>query len=78
METGELEWKHTKKSRKKKKNSMGGLTDIKTKKTSARARLEKKILNKRSLKRVANAMDKINEKQHHQKFASSFKYALSK
>lgn len=77
-ETGELEWKHTKKSRKRKKNSTGGLTDIKTKKVSARTRLEKKILNKKSLRRVADAMERISEKQHHQKFASSFKYALSK
>ena len=75
--------------------SIGGLTDVKAKKNSARSRLEKKILNKlaifliytilycsvnhrKSLKRVAEAMDKINEKRYQQKYSSSFKYALSK
>ena len=59
---GQLEWKHKRKNRKRKgisdnktppliillftEDPMGGLTDIKTKKISARARLEKKIMNK--------------------------------
>lgn len=53
-----------------------GLTDLKVHKDTARKRLERKILSKRSLKKVAKDMDSATAKKFQDKFGYSFNYAL--
>ncbi|XP_072051903.1 UV-stimulated scaffold protein A-like [Amphiura filiformis] len=53
------------------------LTDIKKVKNTSRLRLERKILNKNAIGRVAKAMNSIEKKQHNDRFANNFNYAYS-
>lgn len=59
-----------------KKKKFPGLTDLKAQTDTPRKRLERKVLNKKSVKRVTNAMDEVNRKKYHDKFAYNFNYAL--
>ncbi len=55
-----------------------GLTDLKVQRDTPRTRLEKKILSKRALKRVAESVDTANAKKYMDKFGYNFNYALGK
>ncbi|CAG7727803.1 unnamed protein product [Allacma fusca] len=50
------------------------LTDVRKLKDDPRKRLEKKIFNKKSLKRVATALDAANAKKFRDKFGDQFNY----
>ncbi|KAK3587499.1 hypothetical protein CHS0354_003642 [Potamilus streckersoni] len=54
------------------------LTDISAIQNTARSRLEAKVLNKSSLKRVCKAMDQIAYKRIRDKFGNQFHYAYPK
>lgn len=60
--------------RAKKKKKYPGLTDIKEIKDTPSKRISKKIFNKKSLKRVAETLDKIDHKKHRDKFGDQFNY----
>ncbi|XP_067240998.1 UV-stimulated scaffold protein A [Chanodichthys erythropterus] len=60
------------KSRKKYPN----LTDLKQNANTSRSRLEKKVFNKSSMRRVTEVMNKM-DKRKHEKFANQFNYALN-
>ncbi|CAM4610606.1 unnamed protein product [Leuciscus chuanchicus] len=60
------------KSRKKYPN----LTDLKQNANTSRSRLEKKVFNKSSMRRVTDVMNKM-DKRKHDKFANQFNYALN-
>lgn len=66
---------HTKAGAKKEFKSPG-LTDLKKEKNTARNRLGKIVLNKKAMRRVADQMDHIATKRHHEKFANQFNYSL--
>ena len=53
-----------------------GLTDLKVHTDTPRKRLEKKVLNKRSLKRVAEVEESAAAKKYQDKFGYNFNYAL--
>lgn len=67
--------KCTNKKVKGKKKKYPNLTDLKQHSNTSRSRLEKKVLNKASLKRVVEAMDRL-DKRKHDKFSNQFNYAL--
>uniref|UniRef100_H3A7S2 UV-stimulated scaffold protein A n=1 Tax=Latimeria chalumnae TaxID=7897 RepID=H3A7S2_LATCH len=52
------------------------LTDLKQQTNTSRSRLEKIVFNKGSVKRVAEAMNRV-DKRKHEKFANQFNYALN-
>ncbi|KAM5192310.1 UV-stimulated scaffold protein A [Mantella aurantiaca] len=66
--------KSGKKKRKKKKYP--NLTDLKQKANTSRSRLEKKVFNPGSVKRVISSMNQM-DKRRHEKFANQFNYALN-
>lgn len=55
-----------------------GLVDISTPTDAPRQRLERKLLSKRSLRRVAEDVDKLARKKFDDKFGNNFNYALNK
>nr|XP_015200496.1 PREDICTED: UV-stimulated scaffold protein A isoform X2 [Lepisosteus oculatus] len=59
-----------------KKKKYPNLTDLKQKSNTARSRLQKKVFNTRSVKRVTEAMNRI-DKRKHEKFSNQFNYALN-
>ena len=66
----------SKKDRKGKKRKHSGLTDLKKNSNTSRARLEKIVLNKEALKRVADETDRVRKKIIDEKFGNNFNYAL--
>ncbi|RXM34336.1 UV-stimulated scaffold protein A [Acipenser ruthenus] len=58
------------------KKKYPNLTDLKQNSNTARSRLEKKVFSKGSVKRVTEAMNRI-DKRKHEKFANQFNYALN-
>lgn len=60
----------------KKKLKGSGLTDLKKQKNTAKARLEKIVLNKKAMQRVADEMNSIATKRCLDKFANQFNYSL--
>ena len=54
-----------------------GLTDLKVEVDTPRARLERKVMSKKALKRVSTSVDAANAKKYKDKFGYSFNYALS-
>lgn len=68
-------WKSNSKARDKKAS---GLTDLKKHKNTAKTRLEKVVLNKKALQRVAHEMDAIASKRCWEKFGNQFNYSLQK
>ena len=67
---------HAGRKRGEKKIKYPGLTDLKVHTDTPRKRLEKKVLNKRSLKRIAEVHEKAAAKQYQDKFGYNFNYAL--
>lgn len=63
--------------RKKKKEKKYGLTSIKSVQDTARKRLEKKVFNRSSLKKVAASLNKAAAKRHGDKFADQFNYVFN-
>ncbi|MBN3305572.1 UVSSA protein, partial [Amia calva] len=59
-----------------KKKKYPNLTDLKQNSNTARSRLEKKVFSKGSVKRVTEAMNRI-DKRKHEKFSNQFNYALN-
>ncbi|XP_063780964.1 UV-stimulated scaffold protein A [Pseudophryne corroboree] len=59
-----------------KKKKYPNLTDLKQKANTSRSRLEKKVFNTGSVKRVISAMNKMDQRRH-EKFANQFNYALN-
>ena len=66
----------SKKDKKGKKRKHSGLTDLKKNSNTSRARLEKIVLNKEALKRVAEEADRVRKKIIDEKFGNNFNYAL--
>ncbi|XP_075712927.1 UV-stimulated scaffold protein A [Rhinoderma darwinii] len=64
------------KKKKGKKKKYPNLTDLKQKANTSRSRLEKKVFNKGSVKRVVSAMNRMDQRRH-EKFANQFNYALN-
>ncbi|XP_051865195.1 UV-stimulated scaffold protein A [Pristis pectinata] len=64
------------KGKKGKKKKYPNLTDLKQENNTARSRLEKRVFNNASLKRVSKAMASL-DKRKHEKFANQFNYALN-
>lgn len=60
----------------KSKRKYPNLTDLKQNANTARSRLEKKVFNKSSMRRVTEVMNKM-DKRKHDKFANQFNYALN-
>lgn len=60
----------------KSKKKYPNLTDLKQKANTSRSRLEKKVFNKSSMRRVTEVMNKM-DKRKHEKFANQFNYALN-
>lgn len=58
-----------------KKRKHPNLTDLKQTANTSRSRLEKKVFNKSSMKRIAAVMNKMDTRKH-EKFANQFNYAL--
>ncbi|TNN63887.1 UV-stimulated scaffold protein A [Liparis tanakae] len=58
-----------------KKKKYPNLSDLKQSANTARSRLEKKVLNKSSMRRIAEVMAKA-DKRKHEKFSNQFNYAL--
>ncbi|KAJ7324513.1 hypothetical protein JRQ81_017533 [Phrynocephalus forsythii] len=52
------------------------LVDLKQQANTCRSRLEKKVFNKASVKRVVKAMNRMDQRKH-EKFANQFNYALN-
>ncbi|XP_039509736.1 UV-stimulated scaffold protein A isoform X1 [Pimephales promelas] len=61
---------------KSKRKKYPNLTDLKQNANTARSRLEKKVFNKSSMRRVTEVMNKM-DKRKHDKFANQFNYALN-
>ena len=57
-----------------KKNKQQGLTNITEMKNTPRARIEKKLFNRSSMKRIAKKMDALESKKFKDKFADQFNY----
>ncbi|CAL1526143.1 unnamed protein product [Lymnaea stagnalis] len=65
-----------KKGKGKGKGKKSNLTDINTSKNTTRKRLEDRVFNKRSLKRVCSTLDNTDYKRVRDKFGSQFQYSL--
>ena len=63
---------------KKGKKKHPGLVDISAAQNTVRKRLEKKVFDRSSLKRIAARMNRIDAKLHRDKFADQFNYTFSK
>ncbi|XP_013884743.1 UV-stimulated scaffold protein A [Austrofundulus limnaeus] len=63
------------KKRKGKKKKYPNLSDLKQSSNTTRSRLEKKVFNKSSMRRVAQVMIKADRRKH-DKFSNQFNYAL--
>ncbi|KAL4232287.1 hypothetical protein ACF0H5_009858 [Mactra antiquata] len=72
---GKGKGKSTKKS-KEKKNKYANLTDIKVKEDTGRKRLEAKIFNRSTLRRVNKVLDNAAMKKLSEKFGNQFNYSL--
>ena len=66
----------SRKDKKGKKRKLSGLTDVKKNSNTSRARLERIVLNKEALKRVADETDRVRKKIIDEKFGNNFNYAL--
>lgn len=62
--------------KKKKKKKFPNLSDLKQNANTSRSRLEKKVFNKATLRRVADVMSKVDRRKH-DKFSNQFNYALN-
>ncbi|XP_028657426.2 UV-stimulated scaffold protein A isoform X2 [Erpetoichthys calabaricus] len=62
-------------SGKAKKRKYPNLTDLKKRSNTTRSRLEKRVFNKAAVKRVTEAMNRIDSRKH-EKFSNQFNYAL--
>ncbi|XP_059378105.1 UV-stimulated scaffold protein A [Carassius carassius] len=60
----------------KSKKKYPNLTDLKQNASTSRSRLEKKVFNKSSVRRVTEVMNKM-DKRKHEKFSNQFNYALN-
>ncbi|XP_067103763.1 UV-stimulated scaffold protein A [Osmerus mordax] len=60
----------------KKKKKYPNLSDLKQSANTSRSRLEKKVFNKSSMRRVTEVMNKM-DKRKHEKFSNQFNYALN-
>jgi len=61
----------------KSKKRHPGLNDIRESENTVRKRLEKKVFNRGSLKRIASTINKIETRRHKDKFADQFNYIFS-
>ncbi|KAJ8382473.1 hypothetical protein SKAU_G00032510 [Synaphobranchus kaupii] len=59
-----------------KKKKYPNLTDLKQSANTSRSRLERKVFNKSSMRRVTEAMNRV-DKRKHEKFSNQFNYALN-
>ncbi len=64
------------KSKSKKKHP--GLISIKEESNTARKRLEKKLFNRSSMKRVASTLNRLDAIRHKDKFADQFNYVFTR
>ncbi|XP_041653616.1 UV-stimulated scaffold protein A [Cheilinus undulatus] len=64
------------KKRKGKKKKYPNLSDLKQNANTARSRLERKVFNKSTMRRVAQVMSKADSRKH-DKFSNQFNYALN-
>nr|XP_039268371.1 UV-stimulated scaffold protein A-like [Styela clava] len=69
--------KGTKRKKKGKKEKYENLTNVKDIKDTSRHRLEKKVLDPKSIKRVSETLERIETKRNMQKFGNNFNYALN-
>ncbi|XP_066278932.1 UV-stimulated scaffold protein A-like isoform X1 [Branchiostoma lanceolatum] len=56
---------------------LSNLTDLKKVKNTTRRRLERKVFNSGSVKRVATEMNKLDQRRYNDKFGNQFNYALN-
>ena len=69
-----IEKKSRGKGRGKKSKKHPGLSNIKQLQNTTRTRLEKKVFNRASMKRVADKINDIDSKKFKDKFANQFNY----
>lgn len=74
-----IDLKMPEKGRKRKtpKKKYENLTDVKALKNTSRSRLQNKVFDPKSLKRIADTVEKIETKRNFQKFGNNFNYALN-
>lgn len=53
-----------------------GLTDLKAQVDTPRKRVERKVLSRKSLKRVSESINELTTKKYNDKFGNNFNYAL--
>ncbi|XP_071479739.1 UV-stimulated scaffold protein A-like [Diadema antillarum] len=53
-----------------------GLTDIRKIENTSRNRLEKRILSRQAMKRVAAAMNRVDQRRYMDKFGNNFNYSI--
>ncbi|XP_041055102.1 UV-stimulated scaffold protein A isoform X1 [Carcharodon carcharias] len=75
VDLGSSKFDKQSKKGKGKKKKYPNLTDLNQQSNTTRSRLEKRVFNKTSMKRVSEAMACI-DKRKHEKFANQFNYAL--
>ena len=54
------------------------MVDLRKSEDTVRKRLEKRVFNKGSLKRVAATLDRLEESKHREKYGDQFNYMFSK
>ncbi|MED6293701.1 hypothetical protein CHARACLAT_013339 [Characodon lateralis] len=64
------------KKRKGKKKKYPNLSDLKQSSDTSRSRLERKVFNKSTMRRVAQVLSKADRRKH-DKFSNQFNYALN-
>nr|XP_057919720.1 UV-stimulated scaffold protein A [Doryrhamphus excisus] len=65
-----------KKGKRKKKTKYPNLSNLKQSANTSRSRLESRVFNKSSMRRVAQTMNKVDSRKH-EKFSNQFNYALN-
>lgn len=58
------------------KTKFPGLTDLKAQVDTPRKRVERKVLNRQSLKRVSESINELATHKYNDKFGNCFNYAL--
>ncbi|CAG0880708.1 unnamed protein product [Darwinula stevensoni] len=77
-QTKEEQGQKKKKNKQREKKKVSRLTDLKACQNTARKRLEKKLMNRSSVRRVASAMDAQDKKKFLDKFGNQFNYHIPK
>ncbi|CAF4292322.1 unnamed protein product, partial [Adineta steineri] len=73
----DLRMSEANKRKKKKKKIESGLTELGIEENTVRKRLEKKLLNRASVKRIGAALEADERRRNEEKFHHQFNYSLN-